>query len=47
VFGRARDDAKWDEAFRLAASMLMRIDAKLTLILDELEIDDGEETDHS
>jgi hypothetical protein len=47
VFRRPRDDTKWDEAFRLAASMLMRIDAKLTLILDELEIDDGEETDYS
>jgi hypothetical protein len=47
VFGRTRDDAKWDEASRLAAIMLMRIDAKLALILDELEIDDGEETDYS
>jgi hypothetical protein len=44
---RRRDDAEWDEAFRLAATMLMRIDARLSLILEELEIDDGEETDHS
>lgn len=47
VFKRTRDAEKWDEAFQLAAGLLMRIDAKLSLILDELEIDDGEETDYS
>ena len=31
----------------LLGAMLMRMDAKLDLVLEELDIDDGEETDHS
>jgi hypothetical protein len=47
VFGwRSGDDARRED-FLILAAMLMRMDAKLDLILDELEIDHGEETDHS
>jgi hypothetical protein len=46
LFGRTRDDARREE-FTLLGKMLMRMDAKLDLILEELDIDDGEETDHS
>jgi len=47
MFGRrSREDARRED-FLILAAMLMRMDAKLDLILDELEIDHGEETDHS
>ena len=47
MFGmRSGDDARRED-FSILAAMLMRMDAKLDLILDELEIDHGEETDHS
>ena len=47
VFGmRSGDDARRED-FSILSAMLMRMDAKLDLILDELEIDHGEETDHS
>jgi hypothetical protein len=47
VFGRQGGDDARREDFLILAAMLMRMDAKLDLILDELEIDHGEETDHS
>jgi len=43
---RSGDDARRED-FSILSAMLMRMDAKLDLILDELEIDHGEETDHS
>jgi hypothetical protein len=47
VFGRRnRNDERWDD-FLILGAMLMKMDAKLDRILTELEIDDGEETDHS
>jgi hypothetical protein len=47
VFGRRSGDDARREDFSILGAMLMRMDAKLDLILDELEIDDGEETDQS
>ncbi len=36
-----------EERFRLLAGMLMQLDAKLDWIIEEMEIDDGEEEDHA
>ena len=47
MFGRRSGEDARREDFSILAMMLMRMDAKLDLILDELEIDHGEETDHS
>ena len=47
MFGRRNGEDARREDFLTLATMLMRMDAKLDLILDELEIDHGEETDHA
>jgi hypothetical protein len=47
VFGKRSGEDARREDFLILAATLMRMDAKLDLILDELEIDHGEETDHS
>jgi hypothetical protein len=46
VFGRGAADEARREDFAILGAMLMRMDAKLDLILKEMDIDDGEETDH-
>jgi hypothetical protein len=45
VFGRGRQDESRQQEFLILGAMLMRMDAKLDLILEHLDIDDGEETD--
>lgn len=47
MFGRQSGEDARREDFVILAATLMRMDVKLDLILDELEIDHGEETDHS
>jgi hypothetical protein len=45
--GRRDDEHVTGDDFALLGQMLMRLDAKLDAILDELGIDYGEETDHT
>jgi hypothetical protein len=46
VFGRGSEEAARREDFLLLSAMLMRMDAKLDAILEEFDIEHGEETDH-
>jgi hypothetical protein len=46
MFGWKRDESVTHEDFAALATLVMRMDGKLDAILDDLDINYGEETDH-